>query len=1008
MQKICWLLCCCLLIIKTLTAQQYNFRNFSFEEGLTESHVNAICEDQQGNLWIGTEGGGLFKYDGFTFEGYRMEDGLSSNFIQALHADKSGTIWIGTTDGISTYANNRFVNPPFFQALDNKKINAIISDPDTNEVWFGTQTDGLFRLKNEKFNRYGESGNFPDNQINCLLLDKNGILWAGTTKGLVRFDGRKVTTYNSRNNLASNDVTALSEDKNGNIWIGTRYRGISKFNKAKFSNYNTYHGLQSNNIRALFHDHRNNLWIGTSSGISKFQDNRFKTYGNNRGQDRNALNAIFEDRTGNIWIGTDSKGLDMLDSERFIHYPVNDELGKRVYAIVQANNGSMIYATSKGGITVYDKKKYTLLKGINGFTNSEVNTLHKGKSTLWLGTTDDGVYQFDQLGFRQYLNFDSLQRNAVTDITEDGNGNVWIATADSGIVISKIYKDTTAVIRRLTSVDGLSGNAINAITTDAEGNIWAGTRDAGLNKIVMHPNQDSLISEITFYTTNVGLSSNTINCLLTDQQNRILVGTSDGGINILIDNQIIKINKSHGLTSNNIYSLIYDNAGNLWAGTERGVEKITLNDDFTVKDIRYYGVKDGFKGIEVFKNASQIDDEGNLWFGTLNGSVKYVPREDWELKTIPNVEITAIKLFFDNIQDTPFADSTSFPFPKSLTLPFDENNLSFSFNGVNLRNPEAIKYRWKLEGASKEWSPEAAQREAVFSNLSPGSYTFKVMASNEYNLRSAKPASYSFEILPPPWKQWWVMPTAIILAVSLISLFVYSRFKRIKEKNAIEKERLVMEKNIIELEQEAARLQMNPHFIFNSLNSIQGFISTNDPFQAKRYLAKFARLMRLILENAREEYIPLENELDILRNYMELEKLSTKNKFEFAINLTDEIDPENTEIPPMMIQPFVENAIIHGIKKKTGNGQIDLNFHISQNVIVCEIVDNGIGRKASQEQKSPVKKKHKSAGISVTKQRLEQLSIQTGHDISVRFIDLLDGEQALGTKVVITMPYEAF
>ena len=535
-----------------------------------------------------------------------------------------------------------------------------------------------------------------------------------------------------------------------------------------------------------------------------------------------------------------------------------------------------------------------------------------------------------------------------------------------------------------------------------------GPKNSGLNKITLNPDPDSLISEITFYSTTVELTSNSINCILANRKNIVLVGTNGGGINILNNNDIVKINKSNGLTSNNIYSLIYDNAGNLWAGTERGVEKITLNKDFSVKEIRHYGVKDGFKGIEVFKNASQIDDEGNLWFGTLNGSVKYVPREDWELKTIPKVQITSVKLFFDDIQETPYADSTSYPFPESLLLPFDENNLSFSFNGVNLRNPEAIRYRWKLEGASKEWSPLAAQREAVFSNLAPGKYTFKVMATNEYNLRSAQPAAYSFEILPPPWKQWWVMPSAIILIVSLISFFVYSRFKRIKEKNAIEKERLVMEKNIIELEQEAARLQMNPHFIFNSLNSIQGFISTNDPFQAKRYLAKFARLMRLILENAREEYIPLENELDILRNYMELEKLSTKNKFEFAINLTEDIDPENTEIPPMMIQPFVENAIIHGIKKKEGSGHIDLNFHISENVIVCEIVDNGIGRKASQENKSQVKKKHKSAGISVTKQRLQQLSIQTGFDISVRFIDLEENDQALGTKVVITMPYEAF
>jgi LytS/YehU family sensor histidine kinase len=270
------------------------------------------------------------------------------------------------------------------------------------------------------------------------------------------------------------------------------------------------------------------------------------------------------------------------------------------------------------------------------------------------------------------------------------------------------------------------------------------------------------------------------------------------------------------------------------------------------------------------------------------------------------------------------------------------------------------------------------------------------------------PLTFEFQILPPVWQRWWFIAFSLLAIIAGIwSIFQY-RIKQINTKNRIEKEKLLMEKSIIELEQEASRLQMNPHFIFNSLNSIQGFITINDTVQAKRYLAKFARLMRLILENAREEYIPLQNEIDMLENYLELEKLSRNNIFEFNININESINCETTEIPPMMIQPFVENAIIHGIKNKEGKGLIELNFNIKDSLLVCEVVDNGIGRQKSDEIKTKTKPKHKSTGMSVTRKRLEQFKIQTGSNAGVDIVDLKDEQgNSVGTKVVVGIPFES-
>jgi len=1009
MNRICWLIYCCFALPALSIAQQYNFKNFSFEEGLTESNISTVCDDKDGNLWVGTLGGGLFKYDGYDFTSYHTENGLINNFIHSIYQEPSGKMWIGTEDGICVFDGKRFQYLPLFDQLKGNRINAIAGIPLLNEIWFATDENGLYRLKDNKFTQYNSRRNVPDSQINCLLFDQKNILWIGTKNGVVKFARNQFTTYQQNDGLPGNNITAITKDQKGNIWFGTANKGISKYDKRRFRNYNRNNGIASNQIQALYSDYRGNLWIGTKRGISKYQDNVFSVFNEAAGQTGNTITSIYGDKTGNIWFGTNGRGLEKLDSERFVHFSENDVLGKRVYSMVQGVSGNKIFATSRGGITFYDSGQYSIIKGTKGFTDSQVKSLYYSEdSSLWIGTTGDGAYQFNQKRFTKYSTADGLNSNDVNGFVADDLGNIWIATADSGLSILPILKDSLSVFQKLTLDNGLVSNRINTMSKDLKGNLWVGSEDAGLSRITPEKEGDTLRFLIKHFGIRDGLNHESIKAILIDEQNHLFIGTAGGGLNIFDGKEFRQITKADGLMSNNIYSLVFDRQGNIWAGTERGVTRITLAPDLTAASINHYGTAEGFKGVEVYKNASMVDDLGNIWFGTVNGIVKYNPKEDQIIEAIPTIQLTGMKLFFDNIEDTPYADSvaSNYPIPDELTLPFDQNNLSFQYSGTYLRNPEGVQYKWKLDGFNDQWSPALSSREAIFSNLPPGSYTFWVNSGNEYGNWNEKPASFKFKILPPPWKQWWVMPSAVTLLVFVISSIIYQRFRRVKAKNRVVQERLMMEKSIIELEQEASRLQMNPHFIFNSLNSIQGFIATNDPFQAKRYLAKFARLMRLILENAREEYIPLQNEVDILENYLELEKLSTNHKFDYSIEIAASIEPEITEIPPMMIQPFVENAIIHGVKKKEGQGRIDLDFIVKDGKVICEIVDNGIGREATQKAKAGIKKNHKSTGILVTKKRLEQYNLQTGLQLGVSIIDLKSEEKAIGTKVVISMPYE--
>lgn len=989
------------LIIGVGYSQRYNFKNFSVDNGLTQSEIYAICEDQRGNLWFGSLGGGLIKYDGYTFTSYREEDGLANNFVHAIYEDKTGKLWIGTETGVCTFDGIKFklINQPGGPAKNTVK--AIKQDISGN-LWFGTESKGLFQWNGTSFKHYS---NLPDQTIHCIFEDKSHNLWVGTNKGAYKLQDSEFLRYSQNEGLPSDIIRSICDDDRGNLWFATYGGGICCYNGTTFSNYNIEKGLCSNAAFSIIADKNGKIWVGTANGVSSYDGVSFKNYYDLNGLAGNTVVCIFEDSSEDIWFGTSGGGISRLDNERFTHFTENEKMGRQVYAVIQAHNGNMLFGTSNGGLTIFDGKYYSQVKGTSNFTSSKVRVLYyDADSTLWIGTSGDGAFKFNHQGFTHYSTSDGLQSNNISAFVMDNEKNVWIASIDSGI---SVLNKQSNKFKTFSEHNGLVNNNIYALAKDNQGNIWIGT-DKGLNKISFNTNDT--IPVFSKYTNENGLSGNAIRSIIIDQSNNIYIGTAGSGITILNGSTFKILNKNNGLSSNNVYLQILDENNNLWAGSELGIDRITFAQDFAVEEIRHYGKNEGFTGVEVYRNACFKDKNNNLWFGTVNGATLYKPKEDLPYKTPPRIHITGIKLFFDNIEKTKYADTTAtwYPIPTNLTLPYYKNNLTFEFAGIYHRNPEAVLYKYKLEGYKDEWSPAMTKHEVMFSNLPPGNYIFKVLSCNEYNVWNKDPLTFEFRILSPFWQRWWFISLSVLIIIAGIWLAFQYRIKQINTKNRIEKEKLLMEKSIIELEQEAARLQMNPHFIFNSLNSIQGFISVNDAVQAKRYLAKFARLMRLILENAREEYIPLQNETDMLENYLELEKLCKNNTFDFSLNIQEAINCESIDIPPMLIQPFVENAIIHGIKNKDGKGLIELNFYIKDSLLVCEVVDNGIGRQKSAEIKEKTKSKHKSTGMMVTRKRLEQFKLQTGSEAGVKIVDLKDEQgNAMGTKVIVGIPYEA-
>jgi len=326
--------------------------------------------------------------------------------------------------------------------------------------------------------------------------------------------------------------------------------------------------------------------------------------------------------------------------------------------------------------------------------------------------------------------------------------------------------------------------------------------------------------------------------------------------------------------------------------------------------------------------------------------------------------------------------------------------------GINFSNPDAVKYQWKLEGLDKTWSPVTNQHSINYSNLGAGSYTFMVRACNEDGVWNKQPTVLKFHISPPFWLRWWFIALLVLLVAGFVLIFFKWRENRIKATAAEGQRKLQMEKEIVELEQKALRLQMNPHFIFNALNSIQSQIGTDNDQAARYYLAKFSRLMRQILDNSRNTFITLEEEANTLENYLLIEKFCNGDRFDYKISIDENIEKDYVKIPPMLLQPFVENAIKHGLKYIDGKrGLIEVNFSEKNNVLECSVSDNGIGRKKAEELNMASKETyHKSTALLVTQERLD-LFKENPELKSLEIIDLHDETgNATGTQVIVRIP----
>lgn len=836
-RRYCWVFIVCVVAVQARAQKnRLSFEHLTSNEGLSQSNVLCILQDSRGFMWFGTQDG-LNKYDGYEMKVYRTDlsnhNSLSNDYIRDITEDKYGNLWLATWgSGINKFdrKSEKFTsfqhNPNNPAGIASNFINGLFTDHE-GIIWLSSES-GLMTLDpgSNKFTLFTHSASDPksisSNVTSSVMEDSRHNVWIGTTgDGLNMFD-RKTRTFRhfnnipGKNSIAGNTISSLFEDTRGNIWIGTSGNGVSIYDPATgtfinhVAQHNNPNSLVNNVVFSIAEDRSQNIWIGTENGgISVFDPNQqlFYSYKQNtiekNGLNSNSINKIYTDQKGNIWIGTYNAGINMVsrDINRFVHYKhienENSLSNNNVLAILEDSKNRLWIATDGGGLNMLDRKTGIFthhkhqdgnLKSICG--NYVLALAEDADHNIWLGTWGNGLTVFnpEQNTFTHYKNDPlkptSLAGNNVWSIFRDHNNDMWIGTLEKGI--SRYDHRTHQFSSYTLDKNNLSSNNVMAITEDVFGNLWVGTDGAGIN---LFDRKTERFTAFIHDSSKNSLSDNGVNALYADRTGKLWIGTNEG-LNCL-DIQARKFRNYHiadGLPNATIYGIVEDNKSKLWVSTNKGLSRF----DPLKNTFKNYEPSDGLQGNE-FRQSYCKSRSGSLYFGGINGFNEFYPDSLKENPYDPPLVLT--EFLISNKRVNIGDDSTSSPLNQSitetnqLTLPYNHNVISFQFASLNYTSSKRKKYSYMLEGFDQTWNEVGGRRTAYYTNLDPGTYTFKVRGMDNEGNWSSKIATLKLVVTPPWYMTWWFRMMAVVSIIFIAIAYNQYRILIIKkQKKALQKE----------------------------------------------------------------------------------------------------------------------------------------------------------------------------------------------------------------------------
>lgn len=967
--------------------QQYGFIQLTPRDGLAQSQVRCMAQDKTGYLWIGTLGGAS-RFDGLDFTNFGLRDGLPDPQVNALLGASDGRVWLGCGSSLVCFDGRNMATVALPGINAESRVLALAEGKD-GTIYAGTDGNGLYMVAKGKARPAEGWPGDSARHVRALLAMPDGTLLVGMREGLYQGQG---STWRQRQLPAPMSISSLAMDRGGNIWLGTYGDGLHQLlPDGTVRPYSEMEGLLQNNVRAVLADRQDRVWTATKFGMDLLDNGKLRAYTVHQGMPNDNIWCLYEDDQGNLWVGTDGAGVLRYAGESFVTFTVTDGLcSDQVMAGVRDRNDDLWLGTYGNGICRLDgMAQVTTLEGLPN------NTVWCGAADeqggLWFGTSD-GLAHLVNGTVQRLPEGIALAGQRVLSLLPAADGGLWCGTREG------VYLRTPQGILAPLEIDGPMPRGVRAILLARDGHMWLAT-DNGVARVKN--------GKIRYYSTSDGLSHNTVFCLAFDHNRRLWAGTSNG-LTCITDGHLQRVDLGTDFGSSYVDMLLPAPDGRLWAGTNNGLyifHPDSLLHDPT--DKRHITEGDGIRGMEFNLNAGFSDGRGRMFFGTNAGLVMHDPARDHATPGLfaPSAHITGVSNYLETVQGP---DSLGMPHAAPLRVGYRENHLTFTYTAIALSQGKQVRFQYRLAGFDKDWLPATRARFASYSNLPQGEYVFEVRATVGADASAAwgTPASVPFIITPPFWLANWFFALCGLALVAVV--WGIMRFRAARRSREDKTRNLILRSRMLQLEQQALNANMNRHFIFNALNSIQYSINSQDRAGANKYLTSFAKLIRKNLDASQGDTTSLAEELDRLELYLVLEQRRFKERFDYSISVAKNVDPAQVELPAMMLQPYVENSIWHGILPMARPGRVSITVErAAADRVRIRILDNGVGVDRSREEKLGKETDHISRGIEITKGRSDVLRRLGLADIRIQGPEQLqDGEG--GTQVVIELPAPPF
>lgn len=878
-------------------AQQPGYKNFILEKDNKAIKINTLFKNHIGYLYIGTDNG-LYKFDGANYYRVNFENPEYNDTVTAIFQDRQQKTWVGFKSGrIANLINKKLVyyNPE--EGTPKKKITAFLQD-DENNLWFSTNGEGIYFIKSGRLYLINEEDGLSDLNINTMILADNGDVLAGTDQGIaicnIKNGEKKITMIGPKLGLPDYIVTSIVDAGKHMYWIGLQDKGFCLFDNEsrKVLIPAAADDWKYGQINSMLQAQKA-LWIATADkGLFKYSPGDKKLDSIPKLQTGSNISGLLQDNQGNIWLSSPDLGLVRTAGEslKLIAIP-GAPVFEHVHAIISAKNGDIwLNDYNNDLIRVYlQNGTYHAQKiVIPGLTEkTDITSLYQDTyENIWIGTMGKGLFVLDPHSLQQRVfTENSLFANS-SILSINGRGNTVYASGLEGSMVVELKQENADIHKpyHYTNYDNnsMGTNYIYTIFKDSKQRIWFAADGNGLSML-----QDSVFS---YYTKKDGIKDEHIFSVTEDKKGNIWFSTASAGIYKFDGRKFTNYAVKEGLSDLNISVLKTDNSGNIIIVHKTGLD--ILNPE--TGNISYLNSGQGVPQINAEDlGAVTQDNTGRVMVSTVAGILSYSFPENSVQK--PKALIESVQLFLKDLDDD-----------RPNEFSHDENNFTFNYTGLYYTDPENVYYQYKLEGLDSSWVI-TKDRSKNFPKLEPGTYTFRIQSSLNKNFKNADEASYHFVIKKAFYKQAWFFILIALLTILLVYWYIKSREAAFKKL-----ERLRQEK--IQFQFEVLRNQVNPHFLFNSFNTLISTIE-DDPKEAIEYTEQLSDFFRNIVNYRDAEIISLKEETELLQTYFFLQQKRHGNNVELKSHLSEQ-QKEHYYIPPLTLQLLMENAIKHNMVTK--------------------------------------------------------------------------------------------